>query len=73
MFKIYKTEVENQLNRKIKDIRSDCGDEYCGRHDGSGRYPGLFANFLKECGIFLNAPCQGHIVKVVFLRDEIAY
>ena len=24
MFKIYKAEVENQLNRKIKAIRSDC-------------------------------------------------
>jgi len=26
--KIYKTEVENQLNRKIKVARSDRGDEY---------------------------------------------
>ena len=27
-FKIYKTEIENQLDRKIKCLRSDCGDEY---------------------------------------------
>ena len=26
--KIYKAEVENQLDRKIKSLRSDCGGEY---------------------------------------------
>jgi len=31
MFKIYKAEVENQLNRKIKVIRSDRGSEYYDR------------------------------------------
>src|SRR6266511_1014838 len=27
-FKIYKDEVKNQLERKIKRLRSDCGGEY---------------------------------------------
>jgi hypothetical protein len=27
-FKIYKVEVENQLEKKIKRLRSDCGEEY---------------------------------------------
>ena len=45
MFKIYKVEVENQLNRKIKVIRSDHGGEYYDRYDGSGRYSEPFANF----------------------------
>ena len=27
-FKIYKAEVENQLERKIKRVRSDCGGEF---------------------------------------------
>ena len=45
MSKIYKTEVENQLNRKIKAVRSDCGGEYYYRYDRSGRYLGPFANF----------------------------
>ena len=27
-FKVYKAEVENQLERKIKRLRSDCGGEY---------------------------------------------
>ena len=45
MFKFYKAEVENQLNRKIKAIRYDRGGEYYGRYDGSDRCPGSFANF----------------------------
>ena len=45
MFKIYKAEVENQLNRKIKGIRSDRDGEYYGRYNGSGRCPEPFANF----------------------------
>ena len=47
MFKICKTEVENQLNREIKAVRSDCSGEYYGRYDESDRFPGSFANFLK--------------------------
>ena len=43
--KIYKAEVENQLNRKIKSVRSDRDDKYYGRYDRSGRCPELFANF----------------------------
>ena len=43
--KIYKTEVENQLNRKIKAARSDRGDEYYDRYDESGRSPESLANF----------------------------
>jgi hypothetical protein len=31
-FKIFKTEVENQHDLKIKIVRSDCGGEYYGRH-----------------------------------------
>lgn len=51
-FKSYKAEVENQLGKKIKCVRSDRGGEYYGRYDGSGvQRPGPFANFLEECGI----------------------
>jgi len=45
MFKIYKVEVENQLNRRIKAIRSDRYGEYYDRYDGSGRCPESFVNF----------------------------
>lgn len=36
VFKSFKLEVENQLNKKIKCVRSDRGGEYYGRYDGSG-------------------------------------
>ncbi|GJV20865.1 retrovirus-related pol polyprotein from transposon TNT 1-94 [Tanacetum coccineum] len=32
VFKVFKAEVENQLNRKIKIVRSDRGEEYYGKH-----------------------------------------
>ena len=52
LFKNYKAEVENQLNKRIKSVRSDRGGEYYGRYDGSGEQrPGPFAKFLKKCGI----------------------
>ena len=52
MFKSYKAKVENQLNKRIKSVRSDRGGEYYGRYDGSGEQrPGPFARFLEECGI----------------------
>ena len=31
--------LKNQLNKRIKAIRSDHGDEYYDRYDGSGRCP----------------------------------
>jgi transposase InsO family protein len=40
--KIYKAEVENQLERKIKHLRSDRGSEY---------FPILFDEFCAEHGI----------------------
>ena len=52
MFKSFKVEVENQLNKRIKNVRSDRGGEYYGKYDGSGEQrPGPFAKFLEECGI----------------------
>ncbi|GMI70291.1 hypothetical protein HRI_000698400 [Hibiscus trionum] len=52
VFKSYKAEVENQLNKRIKKVRSDRGGEYYGRYDGSGEQrPGPFAKFLEEYGI----------------------
>ncbi|CAL9019297.1 unnamed protein product, partial [Prunus brigantina] len=50
-FKIYKAEVENQLNLKIKVVKSDREGEYYGRFDETGRNPGPFAKFLQEEGI----------------------
>ena len=52
VFKNFKAEVELQLGKRIKSVRSDRGGEYYGRYDGSGEQrPGPFARFLEECGI----------------------
>ena len=52
VFKSFKAEVELQLEKKIKAVKSDHGGEYYGRYDGSGEQrPWPFALFLKECRI----------------------
>ena len=52
MFKNYKAEVENQLGKIIKSVRSDCGGEYYDKCDGSDeQHQDPFAKFLEECGI----------------------
>jgi len=52
VFKSFKTEVELQLGKKIKAVKSDRGGEYYGRYDRSGdQHPGPFALFLTECVI----------------------
>src|SRR3954469_15746239 len=50
-FKIFKAEVENQHDKRIKIVRSDRGGEYYGRHTPYGQVPGPFARFLQETGI----------------------
>ena len=45
-FKIFKAEVENQHNLKIKIVRSDQGGEYYDRYIPYGEVPEPFAKFL---------------------------
>ncbi|RDX81848.1 hypothetical protein CR513_37423, partial [Mucuna pruriens] len=46
----FKVEVELQLGKKIKTVKSDRGSEYYGRYDGAGKQRlGSFALFLREC------------------------
>ncbi|KAD2804767.1 hypothetical protein E3N88_38144 [Mikania micrantha] len=49
-FKNFKAEVENQLDRKIKVVRSDRGGKYYGRHTDVGQSPGSFYKFCKIHG-----------------------
>lgn len=44
-------EVEGQLDRKVKVVKSDRGAEFLGKYDESGQCPGPFAKFLESCGI----------------------
>jgi hypothetical protein len=47
-FKIFKAEVENQHDIKIKLVRFDHGGEYYGQHTLYGQVPGPFVRFLQE-------------------------
>jgi transposase InsO family protein len=58
-FKIFKAEVENQLDKRIKIVRSDRGGEYYGRHTPFGQVPGPFAKFLQENGIVAQYSMSG--------------
>ena len=58
-FKIYKAEVENQHDIKIKVVRSDRGGEYYGRHAQFGQIPGPFAKYLEENGIIAQYSTPG--------------
>ncbi|GJR61812.1 putative RNA-directed DNA polymerase [Tanacetum coccineum] len=42
------SEVENQLDRRIKVVRSDRRGEYYGRHTDVGQAPGSFFDFCKD-------------------------
>ncbi|OMO97059.1 Integrase, catalytic core [Corchorus capsularis] len=44
-------DVERQLDRKVKVVRSYRGGEYYGKYDKSGQCPGPFAKFLESQGI----------------------
>lgn len=48
---VYIKEVERQLDKKVKIIRSDRGGEYYGKYNESGQCPGPFAKFLERHGI----------------------
>ena len=51
VLKIFIDEVERQLDRKVKVVRSDRGGEFYGKFNESGQCPGLFAKFLESRGI----------------------
>ena len=52
MFKIFKVEVENQLNKRIEGVKSGRGGEYYSRYDDSSKQClGLFVKYLEECSI----------------------
>ena len=50
-FEIYINEVERQLDKKVKVVRSDRGGEFYGKHDETGQCPGPFAKLLERHGI----------------------
>jgi len=69
IFKSFEAEVELQLGKKIKTVKSNCGGEYYDRYDGSGeQHLGPFVLFLKEYGIvlqytMLGKPCMNGVAE----------
>ena len=51
MFKVFCTEVEKQLRKVIKIVRSDRGGEYYGKHGDARQQKGPFARYLQDNGI----------------------
>ena len=51
ILEVYITEVERQLDRKVKIVRSDRRGEFYGKYDESGQNPGPFAKLLEKQGI----------------------
>ncbi|KAM1561756.1 hypothetical protein ACFX1Z_004844 [Malus domestica] len=58
-FKTFKSEVEKQLDRVIKIVRSDRGGEYFGRYTETGQKKGHFACFLESQGIIAQYTTPG--------------
>ncbi|XP_028964560.1 uncharacterized protein [Malus domestica] len=50
-FKIFHLEVEKQLEKRIKIVRSDLGGEYFGRYTETGQHKGPFATYLEQNSI----------------------
>ena len=48
---IYLNEVERQLDRKVKVVKSYRGGEYYGRYNETGQNPSSFSKLLQKCGI----------------------
>ena len=45
---MYVKELERQLDKKVKIIKSDRGSEYYERYDENGQHPGPFAKFPEK-------------------------
>ena len=56
---VFVKEVERQLDRKVKIVRSDKGGEYYGKHGELGQNPGPFAKFLERHGIYAQYTMSG--------------
>ena len=68
---IYLNEVERQLDRKVKIIRSDRGGEYYGRYDETGQHPGPFAKLVQKRAFVCNTQFPVHHNKMVYQKGVI--
>ncbi|GJQ99271.1 retrovirus-related pol polyprotein from transposon TNT 1-94 [Tanacetum coccineum] len=69
VFKFFKEEVKNQLNRKIKIVISNRGGEYYGKYSDLGQSPGPFALYCQEKGIIEALKIVTHILNSVHSKS----
>jgi len=69
-FKIYKVEVEKQLGKQIKIVRSDRGGKYLVGTLKKDNYRVHLRVFYRNMALLLNTQCQAHYHKMVWLKDE---
>jgi len=48
---VYVNEIERQLDKRVKIVRSDRGGEYYEKYNKNGQCPGPLAKFLEKRGI----------------------
>ena len=48
---VFINEVERQLDKKSKIVRSERGDKYYNKHEEIRQCPGPFAKFFEKCGM----------------------
>ena len=70
-FKVFKLEVEKQLGKIIKIVRSNRGGEYYGRHGDVGQHMGLFAKYLQDFGIIAQYTMPGSPKQMVWPKGVI--
>ena len=68
---IFINEMERQLDRNVKIVRSDRDDEYYGRYSESGQHPDPFAKFLESVVFVFNTQCQVHYNKMLCQKGVI--
>ena len=64
-------EVEMQLDKMVKIIRSDRGSEYYEKYNEMGECAGPFENSLRNATYVRNMLCKAHHIKMVWQKGVI--
>lgn len=71
MFKLFKTEIRNKHNKRIKNDKSESGGEYYGRYDSSGEQRWMpTSKYLEEYGVVPQYTMPVSPIWMVWLKDE---
>ncbi|RVW58556.1 Retrovirus-related Pol polyprotein from transposon TNT 1-94 [Vitis vinifera] len=70
MFKVFRTEVEKQLGKVIKIVRSDRGGEYYGKHGDAGQQKDLLQGTYKIMVLLLSILCLVVLNRMVWQKED---